>query len=119
MKALMVSLLLCLAATGARSGEAKPPVRLAVIGLAHDAVGDFIQRARSRADVQLVGIVETNRDLMARYAGLFSLSTNFFYASMDALLARTNAQAAAVFSSTFDHRAVAETCAAAWRGHHV
>ncbi|HXD01303.1 MAG TPA: Gfo/Idh/MocA family oxidoreductase [Verrucomicrobiae bacterium] len=111
MKALMVSLLLCLAATGVRSEEARPPVRLVVIGLAHDAVGDFIQRARARQDVQLVGIVETNREMTARYAGLFNLSTNFFYPSLDALLAKTNAQAAAVFTSTFDHRAVAEACA--------
>ncbi len=111
MKALMVALLLGLAANGVRSQEAKPPVRLAVIGLAHDAVGDFIQRVRSRPEVQLVGIVETNHELIARYAGLFSLSTNFFHPNMDALLAKTNAQAAAVFTSTIDHRLVAETCA--------
>jgi scyllo-inositol 2-dehydrogenase (NADP+) len=111
MKSVIFALLLSLAANGARSQEVKPPVRLAVIGLAHDAVGDFIQRARARPDVQLVGIVETNRELTARYAGLFNLNTNLFFASLEALLAETNVQAAAVFTSTLDHRAVAETCA--------
>jgi predicted dehydrogenase len=111
MKKLLLSLLLCLAAAGVRSAETKPPVRLAVIGLAHDAVGDFIQRARSRSDVQLVGIVETNQELINRYAGLFNLTTNFFSGSLEALLARTGVQAAAVFTSTFDHRQVAENCA--------
>ncbi|MGH7975193.1 MAG: Gfo/Idh/MocA family protein [Limisphaerales bacterium] len=90
----------------------KPPVRLAIIGLAHDAVGDFIQRAQSRHDVQLVGIVETNRELTARYARLFNFNTNFFSTSLDELLAKTNAQAAAVFTSTFDHRQAVEACAA-------
>jgi predicted dehydrogenase len=50
--------------------------------------------------------------LTARYARLFDFNTNFFCASLEALLARTNAQAAAVFTSTFDHRRVVETCAA-------
>jgi scyllo-inositol 2-dehydrogenase (NADP+) len=90
----------------------KPPVRLAIIGLAHDAVGDFIQRAQNRHDVQLVGIVETNRELTARYARLFNFNTNFFSTNLDELLAKTNAQAAAVFTSTFDHRQAVEACAA-------
>lgn len=89
----------------------KPPVRLAIIGLVHDAVGDFIQRAQNRRDVQLVGIVETNRELTARYARLFNFNTNFFSASLDELLAKTNAQAVAVFTSTFDHRQAVEACA--------
>jgi predicted dehydrogenase len=111
MKILIVTLLLCLARGSVRSEDGKPPVRLAVIGLAHDAVGDFIQRARSRQDVQLVGIVETNHDLIARYAGLFNLNTNFFFASVDALQAKTDVHAAAVFTSTFEHRDVADVCA--------
>ena len=92
--------------------DAKPPIRLAIIGLAHDAVGDFIQRAQGRHDVQLVGIVESNRELTARYGRLFNFNTNFFSASLNELLAKTNAQAAVVFTSTFDHRRVVELCAA-------
>jgi predicted dehydrogenase len=112
MKKFTVTFLFCFVACFARCQDAKPPIRLAIIGLAHDAVGDFIQRAESRHDVQLVGIVESNSELTARYTRLFNFNTNFFYASLDELLAKTNAQAAAVFTSTFEHGNVVETCAA-------
>jgi predicted dehydrogenase len=49
---------------------------------------------------------------VASYARLLNLSTNFFYPSLESLLAKTNVQAAAVFTRTFDHSTVVETCAA-------
>ncbi len=91
--------------------EPRPPVRLAIIGLNHDAVGDFISRMRNREDVQLVGIVESNQTLVTSYARLFNLSTNFFYSSLEDLLAKTNPQGVAVFTRTFDHCSVVENCA--------
>jgi len=94
------------------AAENKPPVQLAILGLDHDAVGDFISRARNHQDVQLVGIVESNQALVTRYARLLNLSTNYFDSSLEGLLARTNVQAAAVFTTTFDHRRVVELCAA-------
>src|ERR1700744_5676874 len=92
--------------------EPRPPVRLAIIGLDHDAVGDFISRARNREDIQLVGIVESNQTLVTSYARLFNFNTNFFYSSLENLLEKTNPQAAAVFTRTSDHRTVVEGCAA-------
>lgn len=115
MKKLVLSSFIWLAVIAAPSDEIKPPVRLAIIGLAHDAVGDFIQRVQERRDVQLAGIVETNQELTARYSRLFNFNTNFFSGSLDELLAKTNARAAAVFTSTFEHRRVTEMCAA----HHL
>ena len=91
--------------------ESKPPIRLAIIGLDHDAVGDFISRARNREDIQLVGIVESNQVLVTSYARLFNFNTNFFYSSLQNLLEKTNPQAAAVFTRTSDHRSVVENCA--------
>ncbi len=92
--------------------ELKPPIKLAVIGLDHDAAADFISRARNHQGVQLVGIVESNQALVTRYARLLNLSTNSFYSDIEDLLGQTNVQAAVVFTSTFDHRRVVETCAA-------
>ena len=112
MKRIAVAFFFCLAATVVHSQEVKPPVRLIIIGLAHDAVGDFIQRAETRRDIQLAGIVESDQELRARYARLFHFSTNFFYASLDQFLGKTNAQGAAVFTSTFDHQRVVAACAA-------
>jgi predicted dehydrogenase len=112
MKKLAIALLLCCAINPVWAAGPKPPIRLAIIGLDHDAVGDFISRTRGHQDVQLVGIVESNQTLVTSYARLLNLSTNFFYSSLESLLARTNAQAAAVFTRTFDHPSAVEACAA-------
>jgi predicted dehydrogenase len=112
MKHFAVACFIWLAIFQTHAEGVKPPVHLAIIGLAHDAVGDFILRARNHQEVQLVGIVEPNQELVARYARLFNLNTNFFNARLEDLLAKTNVQAAAVFSSTFDHRRIVELCAA-------
>lgn len=95
----------------------KPPVRFAIIGLVHDHARGFVPEALKRSDIQLVGIVETNQKLCAKYAALYHLNTNLFFLSLDALLAKTNVQAVAAFTSTFDHRRVVEECAP--RGIHV
>jgi predicted dehydrogenase len=91
---------------------AKPPVQLAIVGLEHDHALGFIPRLNNRPEVQLVGIIETNQDLIARYSRRFNLNSNLFSPSLEALLARTNVQAVAIFTSTFAHARVVEQCAA-------
>jgi predicted dehydrogenase len=104
--------LACLARLSAPAQDARPPVRIAIVGLAHDHATGFIPHLHGRQDLQLVGIVETNQDLIARYSKRYNLDSNLFYPSLEALLARTNVQAVATFTSVFDHRQVVETCAA-------
>jgi predicted dehydrogenase len=94
-----------------RGEDAKPPVRYAIVGLTHDHARGFIPSAKNRTDIRLVGIVEPDRELAERYAKSFKLSTNLFYASLTDLLAKTNVQAVATFTSTFEHRRVVEECA--------
>jgi predicted dehydrogenase len=69
--------------------EAKPAVHIAIIGLVHDHAYGFIPLTRDRPDVQLVGIVEPDRELAASYAKRFNLDTHLFYTSLEALLAKT------------------------------
>jgi len=103
-------ILLWLIIFAVRAAEPKSPVRLAIIGLDHDAAGDFISRARIRTDVQLVGVVEANPALIKSYVQLLNLSTNFFYPNLENLLSKTNVQAAAVFTTTLGHRGAVEAC---------
>lgn len=112
MKTFLALLLGFALAGSAFAQETKSPVRLAVVGLAHDHALGFIPRLAGRTDVQLVGIVETNQDLITRYTSRFHLDPNLFYPSLDALFAATNVQAVATFTSIFDHTRVVETCAA-------
>jgi predicted dehydrogenase len=73
-----------------------------IVGLVHDHARGFIPRTRDRQDLQLVGIVEPNQELAARYASSFDLKTNLFFSSLENLLDKTNVQAVATFTSTFD-----------------
>jgi predicted dehydrogenase len=91
--------------------DAKPPVRIAIIGLVHDHAYGFIPLTRDRPDVQLVGIVEPDHELAAVYARKFNLNANRFYNSLEDLLAKTNVDAVAAFTTTLDHRRVVEMCA--------
>ncbi len=94
------------------SQPASPPVRIAIVGLAHDHAWGFIPRFNGRTDVQLAGIVETNQDLIQRYSRAFHLEPNLFYPSLDALFEKTNVQAVAIFTSILDHTRVVKLCAA-------
>jgi predicted dehydrogenase len=116
MKPLFLPIVLLATVTGLCQ-PAKPPVNCAIVGLTHDHAYGFILRARNRPELQLAGVVEPNPDLPARYAKQFNLPTNLFSPSLEALLARTNIQAVATFTSTFQHRQVVEMCAP--RGIHV
>src|SRR5271154_515851 len=95
-----------------KAQDAKPPVRFAMVGLNHDHAMSFIPRLAGRTDVQLAGIVETNQDLIARYSKKFRLNRDLFYPSLEALFAKTNVQAVAIFTSTFEHERVVKFCAA-------
>lgn len=107
-----IAALLWFAAGLACSAQEKPPVHFAIFGLSHDHAAGFIPRAQGRQDIVLAGIVEPRQDLVDRYARRFHLDSHLFFPSLDALLAHTNVQAVAMFTSTFEHRKVVELCAA-------
>jgi len=112
---MILTALVCAGAAPLQSAPA--PVRFAIVGLVHDHARGFIPVASSRQDIQLVGIVEPNQELAARYAKDYKLNTNIFYASLEGMLNTATVEAVAAFTSTFDHRRVVEACAA--RGIHV
>jgi predicted dehydrogenase len=111
MKKFVLILGLLFPITSAWSQNAKPPVHVAMIGLVHDHAYGFIPLTRNREDVQLVGIVEPDAELSAKYAKQFKLSPNLFYTDLASLMAKTNVDAVAAFTTTLDHQRVVEMCA--------
>jgi predicted dehydrogenase len=106
---IVVSLLISMDAVW--SQDVKPPVHLAMIGLVHDHAFGFIPLTQGRPDVQLVGIVEPDVELAASYAKRFKLDGSLFYTNLASLLAKTNVEAVAAFTTTLDHQRVVEMCA--------
>ena len=111
MKKILIAGAAALALSTAQAQDQKPPIRLAIIGLTHDHAGGFIPRLAGRKDVQLVGIVEPDHELAARYAGSFHLDAGLFHDTLDDLLAHTKVEAVALFTSTYQHREMVDLCA--------
>jgi scyllo-inositol 2-dehydrogenase (NADP+) len=114
----IVALLFALVLVGTAAAQpTSSPLRVAVVGLVHGHVEGFFQHNLHRSDVEVVGISDPSQPLFARYAKQFNLDSKLYYSSLDGMLDKTHPQAVLVYTSTYDHRAVVETCAR--RGVHV
>jgi predicted dehydrogenase len=101
------------------------PLRVGIIGLVHGHVAGFLKGsalvpaggALHRSDVQIVGIVEPDRQLFDSYARELQLPSRLYFSSIDEMVSKVHPQAALVFTNTFDHTKAVEECAR--RGVHV
>ena len=99
------------AAPAAAAQQTTAPLRVAMAGLVHGHAGGFFNQIKGRADIQIVGIAEPDKELFARYAKQFSLDQNLWHADLDEMLQATHPQAVLAYTNTFDHRRVVEICA--------
>src|SRR5438876_200319 len=105
--------LLLLTAGSAAHGQAPPtePLPIGVVGLVHGHVLGFFGQSLRRSDVRVVGIAEPDEQLAARYADRYKLDRGLLFTKLDDMLAKTHPRAVVVYTNTFDHRGVVETCA--------
>lgn len=87
------------------------PLRIGIVGLAHGHVAGFFDNNLKRADIQIVGIAEPDRQLFDRYAQQHQLDSALYFASLSDMIARVHPAAVVVYTNTFDHRGVVEECA--------
>ncbi len=95
---------------------AAEPLKIAVIGLTHTHVHWILGRP-NRGDIQIVGIVEPNRELAERYVKQHGLTSDLIFPSMEALVKSVELDAVTAFGSTLEHLQVVEFFAP--RGIHV
>ena len=96
----------------AQEPATEKPLRLAIAGLVHGHVSGFLKAAQSRADVQIVGVFDPDRELQQKYAVQYKLPETVFFTDLATMLERTTPQAVASFTSTADHPSVVEAAAA-------
>ncbi len=89
----------------------KQPVRVAIVGLEHGHVVGFLQQFPKQHDTELVGIVDADPALRAKYEQQFHLDPSLFYATLDDLFAHQQPQALLVYTSIGQHRRVIEAAA--------
>ncbi|MBN3584190.1 Gfo/Idh/MocA family oxidoreductase [Algoriphagus aestuarii] len=91
-------------------------LRVGVAGLTHGHVG-WILDANKRADIEIVGIAEPNKELAERLTKQYGISMDLVYDDLEEMLVSTKPEAVTAFGNIFDHLSVVE--AAAPKGVHV
>ena len=87
------------------------PLRVALAGLEHGHAFGFFDQFQKRADLQVVGIAEPDRQLAAQFSKSYGLEAGLFYADLEEMLKATHPQAVLAYTDTRDHRRVVEICA--------
>lgn len=105
---ILSALALCLAST---FSFAQQPLRVAIYGLEHGHIAGFLHQFPQQHDVELVGIVESDKALADRYQQEFHLDPSLFYNTLDEVVAAKHPQALLVYTSVGDHRKVIEMAA--------
>lgn len=100
----------------AQNTEATEPLRVGVVGLVHTHVHWILGR-ENRGDIQIVGIVEPNRELAQRYAEQHGYNMNIVFNTIEEMIEETRPEAVTAFNTIYDHLQVVEYCAP--RGIHV
>lgn len=103
---------LFLLACAAAAAPDDPPLRLGIAGLTHGHVDGFFRAIRNRTDVTLVGVADPDPSLHEKYAAKYGLGRALFATSVTAMIDRAKPEFVAAFSSTYDHAAIVEACAA-------
>ena len=86
------------------------PLRVGVIGLVHTHVHWILGR-EDHGDIEIVGIVEPNRDLAKRYSEQHGYSMDLVYDSIEEMVEATKPEAVTAFNTIYDHLQVVEYCA--------
>lgn len=92
------------------------PLRLAVAGISHGHNSWILGRKNDDA-VQLVGIYETNLELVQKMISRYKLDPKLFYTDLGKMLDELKPDGVSSFGTTLQHLSVVEACAP--RGIHV
>jgi predicted dehydrogenase len=79
--------------------------------MVHGHVDGFLADAVKRKDLEIVGVWEPDRALFEAYAKKFGLDRKLYHAELQEAITTTHPDVVLAYTSTFDHRAVVETCA--------
>ncbi len=93
------------------------PVRIGLAGLSHSHVHGFLNNYKNRTDIQLVGIAESDRNLVKRYAQQYGFDPAIAYNTIEEMVANTKPEGVLAFNSIYDHLKTVEVCAP--KGIHV
>jgi len=107
--------LLCVLVLGfpllAQPSQTHPPLRIAIVGLVHGHVHGFFHQYQHSPEIDIVGLVEPDATLRASTASRYGFEASQMFADLEDMIAKVHPQAVLVYTNTYDHRRVVETCA--------
>ena len=80
------------------------PLRVAIVGLAHDHVEGFLKQLPQHYEVELVGIAEADSSLTEKYKKKFGLAETLFFKSEANMIEVRHPQAVLVYTPIAEHR---------------
>ena len=110
--AFMTALLLktmCFA--GGASEQTAGALRVGIVGLVHGHVHGFLDQSRHSPEIEIVGIAEPDRQLLAQAAVKYGFPQSQLFTDLEDMIAKAHPQAVLVYTNTYDHRRIVEICA--------
>jgi predicted dehydrogenase len=89
---------------------AQQPLHVAVAGLSHDHIYNVLQQNKNK-EVVIIGIAESNQELVTKYKKLYNLPDSIFYTSLDIMLHHVKPDAVLAYDPIAEHVSVVEICA--------
>lgn len=86
------------------------PMQVVLAGLTHDHVSGVLQQHRS-GKVHIIGIAESNRELIERIKKRYQLPDSIFYPDLRTALQKRKPEAVMAFNAIAEHIGVVEVCA--------
>ena len=89
----------------------KAPVRVGIVGLVHGHVHGFLNQFRHSPEIEIVGIAEPDRQLLTQAGSKYGFDQELLFSDLEEMIAKGHPQAVLVYTNTYEHRRVVETCA--------
>lgn len=102
--------LTCLFILFVSSTFSQTPLKVAVAGLSHGHV-DWIFNRKDQKDIELVGIYETDPQLVERYAKRYNIDKERFFSNLEEMLDTLKPDAVSAFGAISEHITVVRACA--------
>src|SRR5690554_7336600 len=93
------------------------PVRIGIDGLSHDHVHGLLNKYKERADIQIVGIAESNKERARALSNRYGFDMSMVYDDLVTMVEEAKPEGVVAFNSIYDHLNTVEICAP--RGIHV
>ena len=112
MQTLFRILLCSLALPGIAYAQDNKPLPIAIVGLTHGHVAGFLPQLASHPEIKLVGIVEPDASLVAKYKAQYHLDATPFFSTINELIEKQHPAALWVYTATSEHRRIIQDAAA-------